>query len=266
MRVSVVICSIDEAKLERASASYRECLGGALDEIVAFRDARSLAEAYNRGIDCAHGDAIVFSHDDVEVLSPDFAARLEAHLAAFDVIGIAGTRQVCGGGWHFAGHPHDFMLVVCPHPDTGEPTMVIEGGGTLVVPGMQALDGVMLAARADAARSLRFDAATFDHFHLYDLDFTFRAHLAGLRLAVCRDLVLLHASRGSYDARWDAYRERFERKFAGRLAAPPARKRAPLLNVPLDEAILRDPAELARLCSPATLLRFVARLDAAVAA
>jgi hypothetical protein len=143
---------------------------------------------------------------------------------------------------------------------------VAEGGGALVVPGMQALDGVMLAMRAEVARSLRFDEATFDHFHLYDLDFTFRAHLAGLQLAVCRDLVLLHASRGSYDACWDTYRERFERKFAGRLSAPPARKRAPLVNVPLDEAILRDPAELARLCSPATLLRFVARLDAAVAA
>jgi hypothetical protein len=266
MRVSLVVCSIDEARLERACASYRERLGAALVEIVALRDARSLAEAYNRGIDRARGDAIVFSHDDVEVLSQDFAARLEAHLAAYDVVGVAGTRRLCGGGWYFAGHPHDYMLVVSPHPDTGRPTLVIEGAGALVADGIQALDGLMLAARADAARSLRFDDATFDHFHLYDLDFSFRAHLAGLRLAVCRDLVLLHASRGGYDARWDAYRERFERKFAGRLAPPPAQKRAPLVNVPLDEAVLRDPAELARLCNPATLQRFVARLDAAVSA
>jgi len=266
VRVSLVVCSIDEAKLERASASYRERLGAALVEIVALRDARSLAEAYNRGLDRARGDAIVFSHDDVEVLSPDFAARLEAHLAAYDVVGVAGTRQLCGGGWYFAGHPHDYMLVVSPHPDTGRSTLVIEGGGALVADRIQALDGLMLATRADAARSLRFDETTFDHFHLYDLDFTFRAHLAGLRLAVCRDLVLLHASRGGYDARWDAYRERFERKFAGRLAEPPATKRAPIVNVPLDEAILRDPAELARLCSPGTLQRFVAHLDAAVPA
>jgi GT2 family glycosyltransferase len=158
------------------------------------------------------------------------------------------------------------MLVVSPHPETGQPTLVIEGGGALVVPGVQALDGVFLAARAATARALRFDEAAFDHFHLYDLDFTFRAHLAGARLAVCRDLVLLHASRGSYDARWEAYRERFERKFAGQIASPPANKRAPIVNVPLDDALLGDPAELARLCSPATLQRFVARLDAAVAA
>jgi glycosyltransferase involved in cell wall biosynthesis len=266
MRVTVIVCSIDDAKLERASASYRARLGDALREIVAIRDARSLAEAYNRGIDRARGDTLVFTHDDVEVLSPDFATRLDAHLAAFDVVGIAGTQRLCGGGWYFAGHPHDYMLVVSPHPETGKPTLVIEGGGALVVPGIQALDGVFLATRATTARALRFDEAAFDHFHLYDLDFTFRAHLAGARLAVCRDLVLLHASRGSYDARWDDYRERFERKFAGQLAPPPAEKRAPIVNVPLDEAILRDPTELARLCHPATLQRFVTRLDAAVPA
>ena len=266
MRVTVIVCSIDDAKLERASTSYRARLGDALGEIVAIRDARSLAEAYNRGIDRAQGDTLIFTHDDVEVLAPDFAARLEAHLAEFDVVGIAGTRRLCGGGWYFAGQPHDFMLVVSPHPETGHPTLVIEGGGALAVPGIQALDGVFLATRATTARALRFDAAAFDHFHLYDLDFTFRAHLAGARLAVCRDLVLLHASRGRYDAHWDEYRERFERKFAGRLASPPANKRAPILNVLLDDAILRDPAELARLCSPVTLQRYVARLDAAVAA
>lgn len=266
MLVTVVVCSVDEAKLARASGSYRERLGGALAEIIAIRDARSLAEAYNRGIDRARGDTIVFTHDDVEVLSPDFAERLAAHREAFDVVGIAGTRRLCGGAWYLAGQPHDYMLVVSPHPDTGAPTLVIEGAGPLVVPGIQALDGVMLAVRAGLARELRFDAATFDHFHLYDLDFTYRAHLAGAQLAVCRDLVLLHASRGSYDAHWEAQRERFERKFAGRLAAPPPLKRAPLVNVPLDDAILRDSAELARLCSPATLQRFVARLPLAVPA
>lgn len=260
MRVSVIACSIDPAKFARMSASHRARFGEALEEIVGIHDARSLAEAYNRGIARARGDVLVFTHDDIELLSPDFAARLAAHLAMHDVVGIAGTRRLCGGGWYFAGHPHDFMLVVSPHTDTGRPTMVIEGAGPLVVDGIQALDGVLLATRAEVARSLTFDETTFDGFHLYDLDFAFRAHLAGLRLAVCRDLVLLHASSGRYDAAWETYRARFERKFAGRLAPPPLERRAPLVNVPLDATILADDAELARLCAPATLERFVAQL------
>lgn len=266
MQVSVVVCSIDSAKLARAKASYEASLGEALCEIIAFDDAQSLAEAYNRGIARAQGDAIVFSHDDVEILTPDLGERLRAHLAQHDLVGIAGTRRVCGGGWHFAGHPYDFMLVVMPHPATGRPTMVIEGAGPLVVTGMQALDGVLMATRTPVAKALRFDESTFDGFHLYDLDFTFRAHLAGLRLAVCRDLVLLHTSHGSYGERWQVYRERFEQKFAGRLTPVLPRRDAPILNVVLDEAVLRDPAERARLCDPQTLARLVARLPAVPAA
>lgn len=260
MQVSVVVCSIDRAKLARVDASYRKRLGPALLEIIAFDDARSLAEAYNRGLDRVRGDVVVFSHDDIELLAPDFASRLEAHLAQHDLVGIAGTTRLVGGAWHLAGEPYDAMLVVAPHPQTGTPTMVIEGRGPLVVPGMQALDGVFLATRTTTAQALRFDADTFDGFHLYDLDFTFRAHLAGLQLAVCRDLVLWHASQGRYDARWDLARQRFERKFAGRLASAPEARRAPLVNVPIPADVLLDDAELARLTSPAMLERFVAKL------
>jgi len=266
MQASVVICSIDDRKFDQVSANYRRILGPALLEIIGIHDARSLAEGYNRGIDRARGDVLVFSHDDIEILTPDFAARLDGHLHSHDVIGVAGTTRLVGGGWYFAGHPYDYMLVITPHPETGQPTMVIEGGGPLVVPGIQALDGVFMATRSSVAQALRFDAGTFDHFHLYDLDFSYRACVSGLRLAVCRDLVLIHHSHGSYDDRWDEYRRRFEHKFADRLAAAAPRRNAPIVNVPLDATVLGDPAEVARLCRPETLARFVARLGAAASA
>jgi hypothetical protein len=83
---------------------------------------------------------------------------------------------------------------------------------------------------------------------------------------VCRDLVLVHHSQGSYDSKWDEQRLRFERKFAGRLAAPLPHRRTPVTNVPLDAGILSDPAELARLCATETLSRFVASVDRMIAA
>jgi hypothetical protein len=85
-------------------------------------------------------------------------------------------------------------------------------------------------------------------------------------LAVCRDIVLVHYSQGAYDAKWDEQRLRFERKFAGRLAAPLAHRRMPVTNVPLDHDLIADPAELARLCRPETLARFVASVDKMIAA
>ena len=146
---------------------------------------------------------------------------------------------------------------------TGQPILLLEGTGSLVVDEVQALDGVFFAARAEVARALRFDAVTFDHFHLYDLDFSFRAYLKGYRLAVCRDLLLVHTSSGSFDPRWNDYRLRFEAKFAGRLAAAVPRQEPRILNVPLDADLLADPARRAELARPEALMALVARLEAA---
>jgi hypothetical protein len=260
--VSVIICSIEPRRFAAASASWQRSLAGVPCEIIGIHDARSLAEGYNRGLQRAQGDVLVFSHDDVDVVTPDVAQRLGTHLASFDVVGIAGTRRLIGGGWFFAGDPYDFMLLITPHPETGRPILQIEGAGSLVMDGMQALDGVFFAARAEVARALRFDAVTFDHFHLYDLDFSFRAYLAGYRLAVCRDLLLVHASNGSFDPRWDMYRLRFEAKFAGRLAAPVPRQEPRILNAPLDAALFADPVRRAELARPEALSALVARLEA----
>lgn len=258
--LSLIICSIDPAKFDSASASWRRALAGVDCEIIGIDDARSLAEGYNRGIDRAAGEILVFSHDDVDVVTPDAGARIAAHLATFDLIGIAGTKRLVGGGWYFAGDPHDYMLVISPHPQTGRPVLLVEGAGPLVVPGIQALDGVFFATRATIARKLGFDAVTFDHFHLYDLDFSFRAHLAGYRLAVCRDLLLVHASSGSFDPRWDAQRLRFEAKFAGRLGSPLERQEPRILNALIDAGALADPAARAKLARPEALAELVARL------
>ena len=55
----------------------------------------------------------------------------------------------------------------------------------------------------------RFDAERYDGFHLYDLDFAWRASGAGTRLAVPLDLLLLHRSAGRYDVAWRRYARRF---------------------------------------------------------
>jgi hypothetical protein len=217
--VSIVVCSIDARKFERVTANYRTLFAGRAIEIVGIHDARSLAEAYNRGVARSRGSRLILSHDDIEILSPDFAARVDRHLDAFDLIGIAGTTRLVGGKWADAGDPYVFTLVTSPDPEHGNYATMMLGGGPLVATGIQALDGVLMAMRREVAAAIPFDAETFDGFHLYDLDFSFRAHRAGLRLAVCRDLVVIHASTGTYDAAWEEYKRRFEVKHRADLAS-----------------------------------------------
>jgi GT2 family glycosyltransferase len=63
-----------------------------------------------------------------------------------------------------------------------------------------------------------FDEKNFDGFHLYDIDFTFRAYLAGMKLAVCSDISILHFSKGNYGDEWDVYGDRFNEMNRDRLA------------------------------------------------
>jgi protein O-GlcNAc transferase len=221
-RVSIVICSIDPRKFDAVTASCRERFAGIALEILGVHDARSLAEAYNRAAERATGDILVFSHDDVLFATPDFGARLLAHLERHDGIGVAGASKVTGPSFDHAGtrHVHGNILHPAPAGLAGARLMAL-GFQQPVCEGIRALDGVFLAVRRHVWESHRFDPDRYDGFHLYDLDFTWRASGAGARLAVPLDLLLVHHSTGRYDARWRRYARRFVAQVGLDPLAPP---------------------------------------------
>ena len=221
-RLSVIVCSIDPVKEAAVTRTYETALAGADWELIGFNDARSLSEAYNRGIDQASGDVLIFSHDDIHILTPDFADRLCRHLDRYDGIGVAGTDRLAGARWFEAGWPHVHGQVAHgPRPD-GTYTVTVYGLGSPEVPGIQAMDGLFLAVNRRVAEAVRFDDARFDGFHVYDVDFTFAAHRAGFRLAVCNDLWIVHQSGGRFGTQeWRRYADLFLDKHTGHLVARP---------------------------------------------
>ncbi len=210
--VSVIMCSASRPRFDKTSAMYRQLLAGLPHEIIGIHDARSLAEGYNRGLGMAANELVLFAHDDVEIVSTDFAARLLEGLRRHDLVGMAGTRKLKGGAWHFAGHPNLQGQIGMP---SGKGLVVtVYGVATPSSGRLQALDGLLLATRRDIARQIGFDAQTFDGWHLYDLDFTLRAARAGLDCATCNDILVVHGSQGSYNQDWMKYSERFLSKHA----------------------------------------------------
>jgi hypothetical protein len=216
-RVSLVICSIQPEKFGRVCANYRALLADVPHEIIGIHDARSLCEGYNRGIRRASGDLVILSHDDVVLANPDFAARLLAHLSRHDLVGIAGTTRLISGNWIDAGWPHLHGQIGSQIHQPGKLVVTTYQIGGAAAAGAQALDGAFLALRREAFERVQFDEATFDGWHLYDLDFSFSAHLAGLRVAVCNDLCLVHNSVGAYHDEWDHYVRRFVQKHGAQL-------------------------------------------------
>ena len=217
---TVVTCSIDPAKLARSQAALRASEVTEAQWIV-MRDARSLAQAYNRAIAQATGEAIVFMHDDVEVLSPDLFATLSRALAQADVVGVAGTTRLAGPTIGWGGQEATVGALVHGSSATNAWDYSLLNWTAGLAAGMQALDGCFLAVRSAAARQLRFDEATFDAFHFYDLDFCLRAQRAGMRVAVSPEILIAHASRGALGQAWEAQAARFlarHPEFAGQAA------------------------------------------------
>lgn len=231
--ISFIICSIDAAKFAGVTHGIAHALDGAAHEVVGVHDAASLCEGWTRGLALARGDPVVFCHDDLEIHAGALDTRLARHLARFDVVGVAGTRRCVGMDWSEAGIEHAEGAIV--HDDGERTTFCFYGadGEDAAVPGMQSMDGVFLAARRDAALAIGFDAVTFDGWHGYDADFTFRAHLAGRTLGVALDLPLVHQSRG----RADPGRARYHARFAAKHRAALASGRGPWVDAQAPIAI-----------------------------
>lgn len=208
----VILCSIDPAKRAAATAMYRRLLANEPHEIIHIGDARSLCEGYNRGVRQSTGEVLIFSHDDVEILDAEFAAKMKARLQSADLLGFAGTTLLYGPQWIDAGPPHLYGQIAHPLPGGKGFELTIWSAAMPVVMGMQALDGLLMVARRDAALAVPFDETTFDGFHFYDLDFSYRVHQAGMKVGVCTDVPIVHWSTGQHGPAWEEHARRFIRK------------------------------------------------------
>ncbi|MDR2925191.1 MAG: glycosyltransferase family protein [Azoarcus sp.] len=213
---SVIVCSVNPWKFAQINACYEALLANVPHEIIAIRDASSLAEGYNRGLRRARGDIVIFSHDDILILDPDFAQKISRRMRDFDILGFAGTRRCTSPFWWHAGVPLASGAIASIRSVDNVITIVMSTWNTSpwpVVDNIQAIDGLCMIARRDAAEEIGFDEKTFDGFHLYDLDFSFSAYLAGKKLGVCCDIPVIHASEGDFGETHARYGRLFTEKF-----------------------------------------------------
>ena len=212
-KISAIVCSIRPEYFANIKRKLGEQFARHDFELVGIHDAKSLCEAYNRGAARATGEILIFCHDDIELLHNDFGERLLHHLASYDAVGVAGASRLVDADWGHAGLPFVHGQIVHRPPGQEDYLYFAAGLQTPVVENIQALDGVFIGMHRNVWETVHFDEATFDGFHVYDIDFTYRAHLAGFHLAVPMDMLLVHFSTGGYDLKWQVDNLKFLRKF-----------------------------------------------------
>lgn len=210
--ISVIICSIDTAKFARVAANYKRRLVGHPHELIGIHDARSLAEGYNRGVRQAKGELLIFSHDDIEIVSADLVGAIARASERLDVIGVVGTTKVVSAYWPAAGHPYLYGWVA--NPVRQGFCVNVFGIDQAVSTGLQGLDGLFFVATRAVVEAVSFDEATFDGFHGYDVDFSFASYLRGFRVGTTAEIAIIHDSPGRFeDEAYQLNSTRFARKY-----------------------------------------------------
>ena len=169
---------------------------------IAFENSAGLPIVYNRVIDAAPAGALlVFVHDDVWIEDYFFAQRVAEGLQVYDAIGVAGNRRRLPGqpAWAFVNSQFTWDERTHLSGSVGHgqaPFGPVSHFGPSPAD-CELLDGVLLAARADALgqAGVRFDERFA--FHFYDMDFCRSARQQGLRIGTW-PLAITHQSGGAF--------------------------------------------------------------------
>jgi GT2 family glycosyltransferase len=193
MNIDVVTCSVDDERYAAMRANFEQMLGEHLSlSFTRISDAKSMAEGYERGSALGSADWVIFCHDDVAVIDVDLTA-LTASMQALDVIGVCGSTLCQSPNWYLADPSNLRGRVVAPDRRVG---YVLQTFGEVPKThcAAQALDGLFLLVKRSILDRVTFSAEVTG-FTCYDVDFTYRAHLAGHRVGTIGSLLLFHNSR-----------------------------------------------------------------------
>lgn len=178
----------------------------------------SLTEAYQKGLDMALNDIVIFTHDDVKFTTEKWGGKLRKlfETSDFGIIGLAGTTDLSTSGkwWEEKSR----MVGIVKHTNgkkTWEnrysnafPKQIIE---TVNV------DGLFIAIHKKRIK-YQFDT-TIPGFHFYDIDFTFGNFVAGVKVGVTTDIRVIHGGLGETDQQWESNKLTFIEKFKDSLPA-----------------------------------------------
>jgi hypothetical protein len=219
--ISIVVCSLHPA-LKEALVENIRATAGVPYEVICVDNSKgkySIFEAYNQGASKARYDLLCFMHEDILYHTRDWGKIVADKLAdnRVGVIGVAGAvyKSASPSPWWITDIEDrtDYHRVnILQHFGSGikrQKAGATDGQWDEVV----VLDGVWLCCRKEVWLGSPFDGQHYKGFHFYDLDFSFAAHMKGLRNFVSQQILLEHFSAGNIDRNWIRGAKIFHKKW-----------------------------------------------------
>ena len=214
--ISIVYCTREENK-KHTDHLLKACGNPKVEIIEYINKGESLTKFYNKALAETKNDIVVFAHDDIIVETKQIAnriVRMFENNPEYGIIGVAGTKYLSNTGrwwderksmYGKVAHTHEgktWLSAYSPDQDKRlEETIIV--------------DGVFFAVNKNRIKQ-NFDEAV-EGFHFYDVDFSFRNHLEGVKVGVTTEIRINHMSIGMTNEQWESNRVQFADKFKDEL-------------------------------------------------
>lgn len=224
MIVTFISLSRDETKFEELCCNLKQILPSTSQyQILAIDgNTQDIPTGYNRGVLesglASHPEAVfVFVHDDVRLMCNFDLLQQALDLTVKDgtgVVGVAGTTLLNENGcWWFNSPDCRGSVYHSNEEKTILHQNVWPGPGHAFYGEVVALDGLFLCCSAATFEKIGGFRTNLPGFHFYDIDFSLRSHLMGLKNFVV-PLPIYHGSIGRLSGDWEAARRDFVQTYS----------------------------------------------------
>ena len=161
-------------------------------------------------------DALIFMHDDVELISTDIEHQLAQAFKKFDMVGVAGClnpKILDKNLWHWMAQTKENLRGMAGHPCGEQDSFYVTSFGP-TPSRVVIIDGVFMAFKLDKILQTH---TTFDEqfkFHHYDIDFSLTCNKNNLKIGVW-PILINHQSPGlkEFDDNFNSSNEKFLNKW-----------------------------------------------------
>jgi hypothetical protein len=177
----------------------------------------SLTEIYNRGLNEAINDIVVFLHDDIIIEKNKWGEKITKLFEKneeYGVIGVAGTKYLANTGKWWEDSKKMYGRVAHTHEGKTWLSSYSDDLGNELEE-VVLVDGVFFAVNKKRIKN-NFNEDV-KGFHFYDVNFCVENYLSGVKIGVTTLVRINHMSIGMTNEKWEENREIFADKFKDNL-------------------------------------------------
>jgi len=191
----------------------------------------SLTEVYNKILNESKNDIVVLCHDDIYFDSKNWGQKIINHLKRnkdYGILGLAGTTYMPKSAKWWEDFSKMKGIVNHEHEGKKWESKYSQNKGN-ELDDVVLVDGLFIVVNKKNIK--QFFNEEIGGFHFYDVDFSFRNFIEGVKIGVMYDVRVTHKSIGQTNYQWDKHRWTFAEKYKDVL--PVKMKRNLTLESPL---------------------------------